>query len=874
MSKEISCQDFEGIEGCRGWSYCAEICAIEEEEEPPPPPPPPPTPPDGGDDYQCRSFYSIAYWNYDDIFDWGSGYPDDFQGRLPPEGEDSKRSAGFNRTEHFTYRYFYYFYPNGDIYYVEIATRSSDDYTQKPNFVGNPYTFNPDSCSYIGEIDNDDGGGDDEGEPVIGDAIRSVRNCLNVEERGVNFVETDFGGTFLIEVFSTVDDSLLGSSSFSYDTDKEKVCSVFYVYLGDCAQIIIRRKHKKYRICTVTRRLERVERTPNVIDPEESGELYQYRVRQVGNLLKVVFPGKTITSARYRAFSQRTLTSKAIGKYVYLIDQNGKPLIEEGSWEGVRGLVYGETYTISDEFLATIRYPIFRSTITWENGGEDLIKNPDEGLKIYWEGHTQIIGTDDFDTFRIDNGEPDKFEPDNYWGDLEPEDFNIVELKDTTITRAEIGEYEPIPDTYSLTKAEVRFYNGDTLEYTDYLFRGSEDKTTWIEDEFEFNNKPCPIYEREERDFMAAVDELKPIVLDLCNKFDELNKKVTRIDGAISSVSFPATAWTVPTIGLGDPALGTVNEYEPSEQGLQNAFNQMALLFQGLGLTVAHNKSVLADLGMAIGATNWREEYQVPKKAVVPKSLRKTEGEEEEEKELENLTELFQWYIEQFDELIGQFDSEFEIEDADLTQEGDQKIKLTINNIAEGLTEIWGAAIMAMVNSELLVQISSKAMVEAGQAKKSSAVNFTYLQSIAGYLGFNQKDITFDTPLSFTPDKDRMHELLKNTNCPSAGIAFDDKENLQGQLLNLQQAAAIIRAKNFSAFGKSTDQDSLKKSIVKRIKDIAKDQDIFRKGKQDFDEFIKEVEEGFAQSSADGTSIWRDGQKPKVNELEIPEKEE
>ena len=44
-------------------------------------------------------------------------------------------------------------------------------------------------------------------------------------------------------------------------------------------------------------------------------------------------------------------------------------------------------------------------------------------------------------------------------------------------------------------------------------------------------------------------------------------------------------------------------------------------------------------------------------------------------------------------------------------------------------------------------------MVESGQAKKSAAVNHTYLQAIVAYLNFEQEDFTFDMPLTFTPGK-------------------------------------------------------------------------------------------------------------------------
>ena len=639
----------------------------------------------------------------------------------------------------------------------------------------------------------------------------------------------------------------------------------------------------------------------------------------------IYFPNRRIDEIRFQQIDFTTNNGeKYLGRRINLIDEDGNHFLK-GFYEGEAGLSYklpSGLFQFSSHFIASPISPITRTTVKWSNWDSDIYATPEELEEkyVFIDDYSTILDADQFGLYRFDKASVAEFDPADYF----TYDPDIArELREDTLY---INKDLEIDNT--ITTEEFRKINGFKYKHTIreipiisraeapviidkfILHTGTDDGVTWYKDEWEIITGECDVnvfnpdpYEFPKtdvknpdvkdnfkptiglpevkinfprvpvvdiRDFTIDIGEFAPLFSGLHRKLDDIIQRLERLENEVNSVQLPNITWEVPSVGFGDPNLGTENSYPPSEKGLQRTFDHLGLILRGLGNTIAHNKSVIGEVGDVIGVPAWRSGYGQRVPARLPVSLRKEGDNEPGDIEIYTLTQLLQWYIINFDELIGQFDTSFEIADSNLTEEGEQPTVLTAQNIAEALTEIWGASTLSLINSELIVQLALKAMVEAGKSKKSSAVNYTYLQAIAAYLNFESEDIKFDMPLTFTPGKEDMGELLEETNCESEGIRFKGKDTLQSSLQDLLQAAAITRAKNFHALGKNLTQSEITKKIVARIKEVAKNKNFIQTLGGDFDSFIKDVESGFTENRPGAQSVWQDGQEPDITELEIP----
>lgn len=637
-----------------------------------------------------------------------------------------------------------------------------------------------------------------------------------------------------------------------------------------CSQIIIRRKAKTYKLAAIRMRIEKISQ-------------YTIGIGIIGTTfiknIWLAFPGRWINYSDYVAIDKRTfIFQRLLGQKIELFDKEGRPFITTSN---INGLLQGSQGKVDlrGNWALTVLFPVTRVTINWKNFTHGDRFNPPEGAEIhYFSPDSQpSIFYEDQNIIPIISGGFGEINPDSAWEDISSEDFKIIDV-DGHISRVELEDWKPISGTYNLEEQRIAFIkeNGQTA-YWDILKRGSLDKRIYSVDEYEYNNDYCSIFKKKEEDFMADAEEIKELILENKRKLEDICDRVESIEGVIDSISFPATLWEVPSTGLGDPKLGTINNYSSSRQGLQNTINQLALVIQGLGRTAAHNKTVTSDIGMAIGVKEWRKKYGEPEPAEVPGSLIKEDGEEAEPIKVNNLTELFRWYIEQFDALMGEFSIQLDVADADPLQGGNQVEKLQFLNLAETLAEMLSINLNASLNSDLLVHMASKDMVEMGQVKKMAIVNHSYLQSIADYLGFESETKEKKVPFAFKPNAKSLAELIKPGKCPVEVVKFSGKDNLQVALLNLLHASAASRSNNWRTLrnlGDATSMALQMKDIIRGFNsntEALTDKEELRK----FEKFTKEVEAGFKGEEGIRSSIWGDEENaPEINIIKDREEEE
>lgn len=140
--------------------------------------------------------------------------------------------------------------------------------------------------------------------------------------------------------------------------------------------------------------------------------------------------------------------------------------------------------------------------------------------------------------------------------------------------------------------------------------------------------------------------------------------------------------------------------------------------------------------------------------ANLPASFLKLDGKESGQVDKPNLIQILGWYFERFDEVLGQFEIEVEIEDADATQEGNQERIVKLPNVAESLAEITMMLLSLMYNSDLTVNLATSGMIEAGQTKIEAYKVHEMVETIVDYLGYQVDYENEKVPLSYTPGKE------------------------------------------------------------------------------------------------------------------------
>ena len=245
--------------------------------------------------------------------------------------------------------------------------------------------------------------------------------------------------------------------------------------------------------------------------------------------------------------------------------------------------------------------------------------------------------------------------------------------------------------------------------------------------------------------------------------------------------------------------------------------------------------------------------------------------------EIKSLTSLFGWYIERFDEIVGQFEIPIEIKDSDPTKPGDQPVGLKLPNIAESIAEMVMLQMQTAINTETLVNMLTRTLVETGQDKQQNFKSYMLIQAIAEYMGFEYKQTSQKLPFTFHPGKESLEEMLKECELDISVAEYSDKVDLRGNLNDLLQAAAIIKAKYWK---KVDHKGDIKQQIIDGVKAYAEIKKVLggnkpdEDGKDAFDKFLDEAEKGFTGETgiSDATNPYGRSydQRPKIKKLGNP----
>lgn len=162
-----------------------------------------------------------------------------------------------------------------------------------------------------------------------------------------------------------------------------------------------------------------------------------------------------------------------------------------------------------------------------------------------------------------------------------------------------------------------------------------------------------------------------------------------------------------------------------------------------------------------------------------------------------NLAKLHAWEIERFDEVVGQFSVDIQVKDSDPTTPGDQPVGLKIPNIAEGIAEGIGMLLQTSYNTEALLNIAVRNLIETGSDKIQNYKSYMLLQSLIDYVGYKYDEVETTIPMTFTPGLERLDEMLTDCQQKIQVAEFNEKLGLPDDLRKFLECWSMVKATHF-----------------------------------------------------------------------------
>ncbi|PAX58360.1 hypothetical protein [Brunnivagina elsteri] len=219
---------------------------------------------------------------------------------------------------------------------------------------------------------------------------------------------------------------------------------------------------------------------------------------------------------------------------------------------------------------------------------------------------------------------------------------------------------------------------------------------------------------------------------------------------------------------------------------------------------------------------------------------------------LENLTRFTSYLAKQLDAVSGNYPIEIEIADSDLTQEGNQKQTIKIPNAAEGIAEALGQLLVIRSETNAILNATIRALVDIASTKQATLITHDYARANSEFLGYKGKQVMRKVPFAIDVGKERLDELLQESEIEIKGFENDDKDDIKDLLIPLMDMAAMYRTQNFRNLGKDTlgalrellNRNSQTGEVLNNDKIKKPDIDP-NKQENRFDSFIENAETGF-----------------------------
>lgn len=179
--------------------------------------------------------------------------------------------------------------------------------------------------------------------------------------------------------------------------------------------------------------------------------------------------------------------------------------------------------------------------------------------------------------------------------------------------------------------------------------------------------------------------------------------------------------------------------------------------------------------------------------ASVPKSLLTDRGSGQQQ--IESLTQLIGWLVQQVDGLVGEFPIQIKIEDTDPTKPGNQSQDVKIPNIAEAIADLYALSLKNSVDSDASISFLMRLASEVIGVKNAALITQDYARANAEFLGYKGNNVKRDVSYAFDPEGlASLETILKESNKQIVGWQIDETDSLLDYQKRLMFAAGIIKA--------------------------------------------------------------------------------
>jgi len=191
--------------------------------------------------------------------------------------------------------------------------------------------------------------------------------------------------------------------------------------------------------------------------------------------------------------------------------------------------------------------------------------------------------------------------------------------------------------------------------------------------------------------------------------------------------------------------------------------------------------------------------------------------ESEEQADLENHAQLWEWSARNLDALMGQFPVKIKIKDSDPSTAGDQEVEVSLPNVAEALAELFGLVYQAEIGTDLNSEILLRLIPEVIATKNATITAQSYAKANASYLGYegNTKEVYLDYNFDLE-NRQSLPQFLQETKKRVRVYRDESKESVADILAKLEFAAGIIKA---AFYTKPSEKHRLLDAIETMIND-------------------------------------------------------
>jgi hypothetical protein len=214
---------------------------------------------------------------------------------------------------------------------------------------------------------------------------------------------------------------------------------------------------------------------------------------------------------------------------------------------------------------------------------------------------------------------------------------------------------------------------------------------------------------------------------------------------------------------------------------------------------------------------------------------------------IENLTRFTSYLVKQLDAVSGNYPLKIEVEDTDLTKEGNQTKKISIPNTAEALAELLSQILLIKSETSAILNTAIRSLTEIASTKQTSLITHDQVTAAAHFLNYKTKQVEKEVGFTCTPGKEKLEEFLKEGKIKIISTEYDDKQDLSDYLEPLLSMAAMYRVQNFRKLPEN-DAEAALRAILNRGKSMVDRAEADLKGKDsenNFDKFVEDAESGF-----------------------------